>query len=95
MGMTDAFDSSVADFSGMDGQKDLYISAVHHKTWVKVDEEGTEAAAVTAVGVMALAMSQQPKPFEMIVDHPFFCAITERDSGAILFAGIINNPSAR
>ena len=94
MGMGVAFDPNRADLSGIPAQPDkLWIDFVLHKTYIKVDEEGTEAAAVTAVGVLDMALSDQPRPFEMIVDHGFFFAITERDSGAILFAGIVTNPA--
>jgi len=95
MGMGVAFDPARADLSRIPAQPiRLWIDFVQHKTYLKVDEEGTEAAAVTAVGVVASVVVAKPKPFEMIVDHPFFCAITERDSRAMLFAGIITNPAA-
>ena len=94
LGMGVAFDASRADLSGIPAQPaKLWIDFVQHKTYIKVDEEGTEAAAVTAVGVVGLAVMARPRPFEMIVDHSFFFAITERDSGAILFAGIVTNPA--
>lgn len=91
MGMRLAFDYGSADFSRI--HRDLFISDVEHKTWVKVDEEGTEAAAATSIGVsVALARSSMTK-FVMIVDHPFFFAITEQQSGALLFAGIVMDPT--
>lgn len=96
LGMGVAFDPDRADLSQIPAKPiRLWIDFVQHKTYIKVDEEGTEAAAVTAVGVVASAIVARPRPFEMIVDHPFFCAITERDSGAILFAGLITNPAAQ
>lgn len=96
MGMGVAFDPQRADLSRIPAEPiKLWIDFVQHKTYLKVDEEGTEAAAVTAVGVVASAVVAKPKPFEMIVDHPFFCAITERDSRAMLFAGVITNPAGR
>jgi serine protease inhibitor len=68
----------------------LFISDVEHKTWVKVDEEGTEAAAATGfVGELA----RHTHPFVMIVDHPFFLAITEQQTGAVLFAGVVMDPT--
>jgi serine protease inhibitor len=95
MGMGVAFDPAHADLSRITGRPaQLWIDFVRHKTYLKVDEEGTEAAAATAVGVVGAAVMARPHPFEMIVDHPFFCAIAERDSGAVLFAGIIANPRA-
>jgi serine protease inhibitor len=96
MGMGVAFDASRADLSGIPAQPaKLWIDFVEHKTYIKVDEEGTEAAAVTAVGVVGLAVMARPRPFEMIVDHSFFFAITERGSRAILFAGIVTNPAGK
>jgi len=59
-----------------------------------VDEEGSEAAAVTAIGVRAAAMASPQQPFRMIVDRPFFCAIEDRRSGALLFIGAIYDPAA-
>ena len=95
MGMALAFDVS-ADFSrAHQPPPALQLSFVVQKTFMKVDEEGTEAAAVSAVGARATAMAApRGKPFEMIVDHPFFCAVTEQRSGAVLFAGAITNPAA-
>jgi serine protease inhibitor len=95
MGMATAFDPNHADFSRIHTPPPtLFISDVEHKTYVKVDEEGTEAAAATSVTMSATsAMMQEPPPFEMIVDHPFFFAIAEQQSGAILFAGIMIDPT--
>ncbi len=92
MGMRLAFDDRRADFSRI--HPDLFISDVEHKTWVKVDEEGTEAAAATSIGMSLTAMAAAPMPaFVMIVDHPFFFAITEQQSGALLFAGVVMDPT--
>jgi serpin B len=96
MGMGVAFDPDHADLSRIAAQPaKLWIDFVQHKTYIKVDEQGTEAAAVTAVGIGLMAVMSGPQPFEMIVDHPFFFAITEHDSGSILFTGIITNPAAK
>jgi serine protease inhibitor len=93
MGMGMAFGEG-ADFSLINPRRKLYISDVEHKTYVKVDEEGTEAAAATAAGMAdGIEEAPPPPPFEMIVDHPFFLAIADRESGAILFAGIVTNPA--
>jgi len=73
----------------------LRITEVEHKTFIKVDEEGTEAAAATSVGIVAMAVVVSPPPFEMVVDHPFFCAIVERQSEALLFAGVVTDPTQR
>src|SRR5215472_3009365 len=87
MGMGVAFGPE-ADFSRIHPPPGwLRINDVEHKTYIKVDEEGTEAAAATSVGIAALSVRATP-PFEMIVDHPFFCAIVEPHSDAMLFAGV-------
>jgi serine protease inhibitor len=88
MGMPDAF-SSRADFSGMTGRKDLDISKVIHKAFVEVNEEGTEAAAATAV-VMVRGGPRKPRVFR--ADHPFIFLIRDNPSGSILFLGRVANP---
>lgn len=92
LGMGDAFSGS-ADFSGMRTQRDLFISDVIHKTYIDVNEKGTEAAAATAVGIGLTAVMPTKKTFIMEVNKPFFFAITDNGSGEILFMGLINNPS--
>jgi serpin B len=84
MGMPDAFDAK-ADFSGMDGTHELFISDVFHKAFVAVDEAGTEAAAATAV-VMTLKGMPMPD-VELTVDRPFVFMIRDVESGALLFVG--------
>jgi serpin B len=91
MGMTDAF-SSDANFSGMDGKRDLFISAVIHKAYVEVNEEGTEAAAATGV-VMRLTSIGPPTPV-FRADHPFLFLIRDNLTGSILFIGRVANPKA-
>jgi serpin B len=92
MGMRSAFDRRAADFSRIHPY--LFISDVEHKTWVKVDEEGTEAAAATSIRMsLPVVVGASIPPFVMIVDHPFFFAITEQQSGALLFAGIVVDPT--
>lgn len=97
MGMRLAFDDRKADFSRIPLHPTpaipLFISDVEHKTWMKVDEEGTEAGAATAIVFEALAAFGSPHPFVMIVDHPFFFAITEQQSGALLFEGVVMDPT--
>ena len=93
MGMTDAFDGGKADFSGMSGKKDLCISAVIHKAFVDVNEEGTEAAAATAVVMKRTAMAIEPEPAVFRADHPFLFLIRHDASGAILFMGRVVNPA--
>ncbi|MCY3017687.1 MAG: serpin family protein [Planctomycetota bacterium] len=92
LGMSDAFTAAAADFSGMDGKRDFSISAVIHKAFVDVNEEGTEAAAATAVVMKGRAAPQQPKVFR--ADHPFVFLIRHETSGAILFMGRLANPKA-
>ncbi|HUS45663.1 MAG TPA: serpin family protein [Phycisphaerae bacterium] len=91
LGMGDAFNPGKADFSGMNGRKDLFISAVVHKAFVDVSEEGTEAAAATGV-VMALTALPEPPPV-FRADHPFLHLIRDRQSGAILFLGRLTDPT--
>ena len=91
MGMPDAFSMS-ADFSGMDGTTMLYISAVVHKAFVAVDEEGTEAAAATAVVMRLKAMPRPPLVFR--ADHPFVFMICDNRLGSILFLGRVTDPTA-
>jgi serpin B len=86
MGMTDAFIPDVADFSGMNGKKDLYIFAVIHKAYVDVNEEGTEAAAATGAGPSRTPVFR--------ADHPFLFLIRDNRSGSILFLGRVMNPKA-
>ena len=90
MGMPLAF-SDRADFSGMDGKRDLSLSAVLHKARVDVDEQGTEAAAATGVAVGVRAMRpEEPPTFR--ADHPFVFFIRHNPTGAILFLGRLANP---
>jgi serpin B len=91
LGMVHAF-SRRADFSGMDGTRLLYIDQVVHKAFVVVNEEGTEAAAATAV-IMVLGM---PPPVPVFrADHPFLFLIREKRTGSILFLGRVANPAAQ
>jgi serpin B len=95
MGMSRAFSPSEADFSGMDGQRDLCLSAVIHKAYVDVNEEGTEAAAATAVEVAPAAAPYQPhEPQEFRADHPFVFLIRHVRTGSILFLGRLVNPAS-
>ena len=91
MGMTDAFNPNQADFSGMDGRVNwLYISAVLHNAVIEVNEEGSEAAAATAVVIAARSLP--PKPFTFQADHPFIFLIRDKVSGCILFLGRFAKP---
>ncbi len=94
LGMPDAFAAGKADFSGMDGSRELFIGAVIHKAFVEVNEEGTEAAAATAVVMMATSM-REPEPVPVFrADHPFLFLIRENRSGSILFCGRLADPTA-
>ncbi len=90
MGMPVAF-SGAADFSGMTGARDLFISDILHKAFVSVDEAGTEAAAATAV-IMSLTAAPE-QPVEVTLDHPFIFLIRDIETGAVLFVGRVANPS--
>ncbi|HUT30063.1 MAG TPA: serpin family protein [Sedimentisphaerales bacterium] len=94
MGMRDAFALPPADFSGMTGKKDLFISAVVHKAFVEVNEEGTEAAAATAVIMETLAAPGSPAPV-FRADHPFIFLVKDNNSGSILFLGRLKSPKTQ
>lgn len=92
MGMINAF-SPNADFSGMNGRRDLFISAVIHKAYVDVNEEGTEAAAATAVTMKLTSVGPTRIPV-FRADHPFLFLIRDNHSGSILFIGRVMNPNS-
>jgi len=89
LGMTDAFDDMKANFSGISDDANLIISEVMHKTYIKVDERGTEAAAVTGITVGTTSAGPDNS---FRVDHPFVFAIREKDTNAILFIGKVMDP---
>ena len=92
LGMPVAFEQGAADFSGMTGNRELFISDAIHKTFVSVDEKGTEAAAVTAI---AMAASAPPSgPVDFTANRPFIFLIQDIETGAILFIGRVMNPAA-
>jgi serpin B len=90
LGMAIAFDASKADFSAINSSSQLCISKVIHKTFIDVSESGTEAAAATSVGISLTSMPVNPPSFYLT--RPFLFFITEEDTGAILFAGKVENP---
>ncbi len=92
LGMRDAFDPLAADFSGMDGKRDLYVSQILHKAYVAVDEAGTEAAAATAVIMDVTSLPSDLIDFK--IDRPFFFLIRDIPTGTILFVGKVVNPAA-
>jgi serpin B len=90
LGIKHAFDADKADFSAM-ADEPLFISEVKQKSYVNVDEKGTEAAAVTTVNLMKL--SRPRLDFRMIVDRPFLFVISDDATDSILFIGIVNDPA--
>lgn len=90
LGMPDAFSVAQADFSGMTGKPDLYISSVVHKAFVDVNEEGTEAAAATGVVMGLKSMPVESIPLR--IDRPFIFLIRDRATGTILFMGRVLDP---
>lgn len=90
MGMVDAFNPFKANLSGISNQS-LYVDFVKQNTFVEVDEERTEAAAVTTIGIN-LSTSIQPQPNEFVVDKSFIFAIRERTTNTLLFIGKVVNP---
>lgn len=90
MGMGVAF-TGTADFTGINWDGGLYIDYVKHKTFIDVNEEGTEAAAVTIVAIDKTSVG--PQKIAFYLNRPFLYAITEKSTGAILFMGTVTNPS--
>jgi len=88
MGMPDAF-TAAADFSGIDGQHDIFIEAVVHQATIAVDEHGTVAAAATGVLESTVGVFAEP----LVVDRPFVFAIRDAATGTILFLGRVLDPS--
>ena len=90
MGAPALFDAGQADLSGIAEGQGLFVTDARHKAFVKVDEQGTEAAAATAVGVAISAVQMA----EMTVDRPFIFAILDQETGSILFLGRVTNPAS-
>ncbi len=90
LGMSDAFTAGKANFSGIDGQKELFVTGVFHKAFIKVNEAGTEAAAAT--GIVA-GTTSVPQLVTLNVDRPFIFLIRDHATKAILFAGRVLNPA--
>ena len=100
LGMTRAFHPEAAQLTNMFSAAPgpargagFFISSVLQSTYWKVDEEGSEAAAVTTTGIRA-SLARPEQPFQMIVDRPFFCAIEDSRSGALLFVGAVFDPGS-
>ncbi len=94
MGMPDAFTPDLADFSGIDGTNDLFITFIFHKAWGEINEAGTEAAAATVGGVGGAVVGggglYLPPVFR--ADHPFVFCIIDNRSGSLLFMGRLADP---
>jgi len=91
LGLSTAFDPHQADFSGMDGSRNLFISNVFHQAFISVDEEGTEAAAATAVVVTLESLPMTD--VTLTIDRPFIYLIRDTRSGAVLFLGRVVDPA--
>jgi serpin B len=93
MGMAAAFDAQKANFSGITPSRPFAISDVNHHCLLKVDEAGSEAAAVTTVQMFGSALPQA-SPFEFIANRPFLCLIEDQSTGRILFMGAVYLPES-
>jgi len=91
LGLTDAFNPQLADFSGISGARGLFIAAAMHKAFVEVNEKGTEAAAATGITTGITSIPMPPKIFR--ADHPFIFLIRDNASEKILFMGRMCDPS--
>lgn len=97
LGVGRMFNRSEADFSGMSGTRDLFVSTYVHQADIEVNEEGTEASAATAMGIMLMSMPMQKTPLPVIVDKPFYFQVRVEEDGRtpyVLFAGRIANAAA-
>ena len=92
MGMRSAFDPRTANFSGIDGTRELYIDQAIHKAFIAVDEKGTEAAAATALTVRVGGLAPTTPPIEFRVDHPFVFFVRDVNIGSVLFMGRVVEP---
>ena len=90
LGMDIAFQGDLANFSRM-ASAPLYIENVLHKTFVEVNEEGTEAAAATSIGISITSVPPPPIPFT--IDRPFFLAIRDNQTKTVLFMGVVVDPA--
>ncbi|MBN2778985.1 MAG: serpin family protein [Bacteroidales bacterium] len=91
LGMTDLFNPDLANLTGINESGGLYVFEVKHKTFIEVDEKGTEAAAVTSVGI-GLTFSGGSQVIPIKIDRPFAFIIREKSTGVIIFTGVVQNP---
>jgi serpin B len=89
MGMPEAFDPDLADFTGMTALRELVIDEAYHQGFISVDEKGTEAAAATAV---VITLTGAGTPLNITIDRPFIYLIRDMQTDAILFMGRVMNP---
>jgi serpin B len=95
LGAGRAFGESSADFGGIsDDPEGLFVSEVIHRARIRVDENGTEAVAATLFGCLGMAEPEETEPVPFVVDRPFFFAIRDEETGALLFLGRVSNPAA-
>jgi len=92
LGIKTAF-THAADFSGMTGSPDLFLSSAIHKAFIAVDEDGTEAAAATGMMMNTMAIMVPPQAINFTADHPFVYMLTDSKTGVILFIGRVENPT--
>lgn len=92
LGMTDMFVGGKADFSAIDGSRNLYVSEVVQKAFIEVNEEGSEAAAATGAVMMMRSMPMPPEEFR--ADRPFLFFLRDKLTGMLLFQGRVSDPSA-
>lgn len=94
LGMQSAFSPDQADLGAMlQSSRNAYISKVKHKAFVDLNEQGTEAAAATSTEIQVVSMPVPSRTFHMVVDRPFFFAIRDNSTGALLFMGSIKDPT--
>ncbi len=94
LGVGDAF-TDRADFTGITTAEQLLISAVVHQAYIDVDEQGTEAAAATAIAMRPMALRRGPEPIPLTVDRPFLFAIFDTATGLPLFLGQVTRPATK
>ncbi len=93
LGVKKAFDEKLVDFSALTSNNNLVIDEAIHKTFLEVNEEGTEAAAVTAIKTKIITSSEVQRPYLFKADRPFLFLIQDNENGLILFMGRVNNPN--